>query len=236
MELFGLVALALVAGVVSFSSPCVLPLLPGYVSFVSRDVDPEVRRVDPGAVLFVIGFATVFVAMGLTASALGLLLRQHLDTLTRVGGAVVIVMGLAMTGVLRLAPLARERRPVLRRVAAGRVNAAVLGAAFALGWTPCVGPVLSTILVVAASSGDAVTGAMLLAVYALGLGVPFLVLARLVRHGRLRVRWLRANGRRIEIVGGVVMMLTGVLMVTGTWTRLMAGALAQYARLGWPPI
>lgn len=240
MELLGLLCLAIVAGVVSFSSPCVLPLLPGYVSYVSRledrRTDATPRRPDLGAALFVAGFAAVFVAMGLTASAVGFLLRQHLDAVSRIGGVLVVVLGLAMTGLLRIPFLDREFRPGLRRFGGGPGSSLGLGAAFAFGWTPCVGPVLATILTIAASSGELGAGVLLLSGYALGLGIPFLLLARAVRRGRERLGWLRRNSRPIEIAGGLVLAATGVLMISGAWTSLMAGALAGYARLGWPPI
>lgn len=238
MELLGLVALALVAGVVSFSSPCVLPLLPGYVSYASQAAGHtgDGRRSGRGPALFVAGFSTVFVAMGLTASAVGLLLRQNLDVLTRVAGGVVIVLGLAMTGLVRVPLLGREFRPGLRRAGSSEIGGFGLGAAFALGWTPCVGPVLGTILTIAASTGELATGVLLLVAYALGLGVPFLVLARALARGRDRLAWLRRNARRIEVGGGLVLVMTGGLMISGVWSTLMAGALASYARLGWPPI
>lgn len=239
MEFLGLAALALVAGVVSFSSPCVLPLLPGYISYASRGAGHagDGRRTGYGPALFVVGFTTVFVAMGLTASAVGLLLRQNLDVLTRVAGGVVVVLGLAMTGLVRVPLLGREFRPGLRRTGPrDGIGGFGLGAAFALGWTPCVGPVLATILTVAASTGDLATGVLLLVAYALGLGVPFLLLARALDRGRDRLAWLRRNARRIEVGGGVVLALTGALMISGVWSTLMARALAGYARLGWPPI
>lgn len=236
MDVMALTALAVVAGVVSFSSPCVLPLLPGYVSFVSRTAGTTAGQPIRGPVLFVAGFGSVFVAMGLTASAIGFVLRQHLDVLTRAGGVLVVVLGLSMTGVLRVALLTREFRPGLRRAASERVGAFGLGTAFALGWTPCVGPVLATVLAVAATSGKLATGVLLLVAYAAGLGIPFLILAHALVRGRDRFGWLRRNARRLEVAGGVVLAATGVLMVSGAWSGLMSGALAGYARWGWPPI
>ena len=247
MELFALMSLAAVAGVVSFSSPCVLPLLPGYVSYVSglsaerrraAGVTTVVarRRVLFGATLFVAGFATVFTVLGATASALGLLLRQNLHTINLVGGAIVVAMGLAMTGALRIPLLQREARLDLRRFGAGQGSALPLGAAFAFGWTPCVGPVLASILTTAASTANLHRGALLLLAYSLGLGLPFLALAAGVARGRDRFGWLRRHSRRLEVVGGLALILTGVLMMTGGWTAVMSRMLAFYARLGWPPI
>lgn len=249
VELFALMSLAVVAGAVSFSSPCVLPLLPGYVSYVSglghaagtgggTDTGTVVarRRAALGSVLFVAGFATVFTTLGATASAVGLLLRQHLDVINLVSGAAVVVLGLAMTGLLRIPLLQRRARFDLARIGAGSGSAFPLGAAFAFGWTPCVGPVLASILATAASSANVGRGALLLLAYALGLGAPFLVLAGAVARGRDRFGWLRRHTRRVEIVGGSALVLTGVLMITGGWTVLMSRMLAFYARLGWPPI
>lgn len=247
MELFALMSLAAVAGLVSFTSPCVLPLLPGYVSYVSglsgnsstarkTAVAPR-QRVLLGALLFVVGFATVFTALGATASALGLLLRQNQHTINVVGGALVVVMGLAMTGLIRIPLLLREARfDLSRRFGTGPGTALPLGAAFAFGWTPCVGPVLASILTTAASAANLGRGALLLLAYSLGLGLPFLALAAGVARGQDRFGWLRRHSRRIEVVGGVALVVTGILMITGGWTATMSGMLAWYAQLGWPPI
>lgn len=251
MQLFALSSLAIVAGLLSFSSPCVLPLLPGYVSYVSglsdRPADERPvgavltvatrrRRVRTGALLFIAGFTTVFTALGATASALGLLLRQNLPTINLVGGSVVVILGLTMIGLFRIPLLQRQTRLPLSRIGAGPGSAFPLGAAFAFGWTPCVGPVLATILTTAASSASPGRGAVLLLAYSLGLGVPFFLLASGMARGRDRFGWLRRHTRRIEITGGVALVLTGVLMMTGGWTTIMSRMLAVYARLGWPPL
>lgn len=246
MELFALASLALVAGVVSFTSPCTLPLLPGYVSYVSGLSSPTPagqrlpsgarRRVLLGASLFVAGFSIVFTALGATSSALGLLLAQNLRTINLVGGALIIVMGLAMTGLIKVPMLRRELRFDLGRVGRGPGGALPLGAAFAFGWTPCVGPVLASILTTAASTATVTRGALLLLAYSLGLGLPFLLLAAGLARGRDRTTWLRRHARRIEIIGGLVLVAMGIVMMTGGWTVLMSRMLAFYAQLGWPPI
>lgn len=256
MELLALLSLAVVAGAVSFSSPCVLPLLPGYVSYVCGLSGPHSvgsvgsggsesgsapavwvrRRVRLGAGLFVAGFATVFTVLGATASVLGLVLRQNLQVITLVGGAAVVILGLAMTGLVRIGWLHRQVRFDLSRIGTGPAGAFPLGAVFAFGWTPCVGPVLASVLTTAASTADPWRGVVLLLGYSLGLGLPFLILAGGLSRGRDRFRWLRRHARRVEVGGGIALMVTGVLMMTGGWTVLMSGTLAFYARLGWPPI
>lgn len=251
MDLLPLAFLSLIAGVVSFTSPCALPLLPGYVSYVSSLAPPvgvpgaavggappapARDRVLAGSLLFVLGFTIVFTTLGATASGLALLLAQHRATINVVGGAFIIAMGLATAGVLRLPLLHRQVRMDLSRIGRGPGSALTLGAAFAFGWTPCVGPVLAAILTTAAGSGTVARGALLLLVYSVGLGIPFLLVALGVRRGRLRLDWLRRNSRRIEVFGGVLLVAMGIGIATGSWTRMMSGMLAFYAQFGWPPI
>ena len=246
MEFFALISLALVAGVVSFSSPCTLPLLPGYVSYVSGlSLSPghgeplpvqTRRRVLSGAVLFMVGFSLVFVALGATSSALGWLLIRNRHALNLIGGTVMVAMGLSMTGLIRIPLMQRYLRTDLTRWGRGRAGALPLGAAFAFGWTPCVGPVLASILATAASTASVGRGALLLMAYSIGLGVPFLLLANGIAHGRRRTLWLQHHSRRIEIAGGLALTAMGVALMTGGWTVLMSRILAAYARFGWPPI
>lgn len=246
MEFLALASLALVAGLVSFTSPCTLPLLPGYASYVSglsrgplADEPPESESRRPvviGASLFVLGFSAVFTALGATSSALGLLLVQNLSTINLVGGALIILMGLVMTGLIRIPLLYRQLRLDLTRFGRGPGGALPLGAAFAFGWTPCVGPVLASILATAATTATITRGALLLFTYSLGLGVPFVLLAIGMAKGHVRLGWLRRNARRIEIFGGVLLVAMGIAVMTGGWTVLMSNMLGFYARLGWPPI
>lgn len=235
-------ALAFVAGIVSFTSPCCLPLMPGYVSYVSGVAGDGstamlVRsRTMLSATLFVSGFAATFTLMGAAASGLGSLILYHRLVLGRVAGSFVIAMGLATMGLLRVPFLYKERRFDLARIRPGPVGAVPLGMAFAIGWTPCIGPVLAAILTAAATVQDAWRGAALLFVYSLGLGVPFLLLAFAVaRTGRL-FAWLRQHGRAIEVVGGGILVLMGVLMITGQWVQLFAPLLRLFSRTGWPPV
>jgi cytochrome c-type biogenesis protein len=239
-------ALAFVAGLISFTSPCCLPLMPGYVSYVSG-VASGTSGGDTGTValrgrtmlaagLFVTGFAVTFTLMGAAASELGALILRNRLVLGRIAGVLVIAMGLATTGLLRVPFLYRERRFDLARIRPGPAGALPLGMAFAIGWTPCIGPVLAGILTAAATVGGAWRGAALLFVYSLGLGVPFLLLALGVsRTGRL-FRWLRRHGRAIEVLGGSVLVLMGALMITGAWVRLFAPLLRLFSRSGWPPL
>lgn len=249
MEFFALMSLALVAGVVSFSSPCTLPLLPGFVSYVSGLSAgavggavggvlsaPARRRVLTGSLLFLGGFTAVFTALGATSSALGFLLVRNLPIINLVGGGFIVVMGLATAGVLPLPFLHREARTDLRRWQPGPVGALPLGAAFAFGWTPCVGPVLASILATAASTATVGRGALLLLAYSLGLGLPFLLVARGVVRGRSRLGWLKRHSRRLEVAGGILLIGMGIAIMTGGWTVLMSRLLAFYARFGWPPI
>lgn len=237
IELVTLAALALVAGVVSFTAPCTLPLLPGYVSYVSGLEQGSGRRgAGLGPWLFVAGFAVTFTALGATASAFGFLLASNARLVDAVAGTIVAVMGLVLLGVLRVPWLQRELRLPLHRVARGPGGAIPLGVAFALGWTPCIGPVLAGILTTAATRTSVAEGGFLLFVYAVGLGTPFLWLARQVRKGHDRLGWLRRNARRLEIVGGFVLVAMGVAIATGVWTVLMSRMLSWYAQFGWPPI
>lgn len=237
----GAYALALVAGFLSFSSPCCLPLMPGYVSYVSGVAGGAggvaVRRRALGSgVLFVIGFASIFTLLGVSASALGTVLLQHRASLIRVAGVVVIVLGLVSVGAIRIPILDRERRVDLRRVRPGPGGALPLGMAFALGWTPCIGPVLAGILAVAASAASVARGATLMLAYSLGLGIPFLALAYGIGHGGRVTAWLRRHGRGIEVAGGFLLVSMGVLMITGAWLQLFTPILRLFSGSGWPPV
>lgn len=242
MDWFGPVALAFVAGVISFTSPCCLPLMPGYVAYVSGTAHGATgtvavrRRVLVSSGLFVLGFAAVFTIMGAGASAVGPLIVRNRFWLERIGGALVLFMGLVMLGVVRIPFLLREARLDLRRIRPGPAGAAPLGAAFAIGWTPCVGPVLASILAVAATTGTGWTGAGLLFVYSLGLGLPFLLLAWGHARASTALGWFRRHGRKIELVGGMLLVSMGALMIAGQWTRLFVPLIRWFARNEWPPI
>lgn len=238
----GAVALAFVAGVVSFTSPCCLPLMPGYLSYVSGVAGESSgavalrSRVISSSLLFVLGFATVFTILGAGASTLGGVILVNRPVFMGIAGAFVVVMGLAALGVLRIPVLYREARIDLRRIKAGPIGAVPLGMAFALGWTPCIGPVLAGILTAAAATQTAWTGAGLLFVYSLGLGIPFVLLAIGYERAGRAFGWFRRHGRGIERVGGTLLVLMGVLMITGQWTRLFIPLIRWFSENRWPPI
>jgi cytochrome c-type biogenesis protein len=219
----GLLA-ALGAGVVSFLSPCVLPLVPGYLSFLgglSLGAAPSsrtrVRDVLVPAALFVLGFSAVFVALGVSASLLGGLLTGNRVLISRISGVLIFVFGFFMLGLVRVPWLYGEARfdPARARVL-GRWAAPVVGMAFGFAWTPCVGPILGSILMLAARSGHAGEGALLLAAYSVGLGVPFLLMAALLGRAAGLIKWLNRRALVISRVSGIVLMLMGVAIATAT--------------------
>lgn len=220
---------AFLGGLVSFVSPCVLPLMPGYLSYISGLSFEELERLPPGAhlgrtlrhaAIFASGFTAVFVALGLTATTLGAFLGTHAVALRRVAGALIFIFGLQVSGVLRLGFLYRERRFEVHHHRVGTVRSLLLGMAFAFGWTPCVGPILFSVLSYAAGAGTAATGALLLLSYSLGLAAPFLLAAaatsysfRIIGHSG---RWLRP----VQVAAGIVMMAMGLALITGVFERL----------------
>ena len=235
--------LALAAGVVSITSPCCLPLLPGYLAYVSGTSAGEsvgevaVRtRVVGSALLFVLGFSLVFTLLGAGVSVFGDPLIARRLFLIRIAGVFIIVMGLVTAGVLRFPFLFRELRMDLRKVRPGPGGAIPLGMAFAIGWTPCIGPVLAGILAAAATAGGVWRGSSLLFVYSLGLGIPFLLLALGYARANRAFAWLRRHSRGVELVGGTVLVVMGILMITGQWLRLFTPLIRLFSRSGWPPV
>lgn len=233
---------ALIAGVLSFSSPCCLPLVPGYLSYVSAlpvaDLGTaEARRVTIRAsVLFVAGFTAVFTVLGIGAGAMGAALLANQDTIVRWSGLLIVVLGLSTAGLVRLPLLGRERRLDLARLPKGPGWAFPLGMAFAAGWVPCVGPILATILATAAAGGSIAWGALLLALYSVGLGVPFILLALGYHRANRTFGWLRRHGLLIERSGGVLLVGVGLLFLTGRWDPLFRPLQRWFAEFGWPPI
>lgn len=211
-----------VAGVVSFLSPCVIPLIPGYLSYVSGVSSDQLHtggtvrtaHVLAQSLLFVLGFALVFVALGATASAVGGWLGQYRPILNKVSGVFIIVMGLSLMGVLRIGLLAREQRWQVSGRRGGPLGATLLGGAFAFAWTPCIGPILASILLYAASARTVKTGALLLLIYALGLGVPFILTGLAFSRAMGALRWLRRYARPLEAASGLALTVVGTLLLT----------------------
>ncbi len=216
--------LAFGAGLASFFSPCIVPIVPGYVAFLARSAQGRLGRRMLVVAAFVLGFGVAFVALGLLAGLLGsgLGARVPLRWAERVGGALIIAFGLAMTGLLRLRILDRDAR--YHGPAPGALGPAggalLLGAAFGVGWSPCVGPILASILLVAGLDASPAQGALLLGVYALGLAVPFLALGLTAERGAALLRRFARASRVIEIVGGVLLILLGIAVFTGQAARL----------------
>ncbi len=230
--------LAFAAGVVSFASPCVLPLVPGYLSFVTagRGELKEKRQPILPIVLFILGFASVFTLLGVFA---GTALYRWLKSATgeRVAGVIVLAFGAFMLLYAfraRLPWLYREERPLLSRVKPGGVGAFPLGMAFAIGWTPCIGPVLGAIFTLAGAQGGAGHGAFLLFVYSLGLGIPFLLLGLGVGRLMKGLRFFSRHYQWFAGIGGAVMVVIGVLLIAGAWTRLTAPLFRFANRLNLP--
>ena len=217
---------ALVAGLVSFFSPCVVPLLPGYLSYATGLGAAEVvegkghrGRMLAGALLFVLGFAAVFVTTGAVAGGVGRALLEWRDVITRVLGVAVIVVGMIFAGWL---PIGRRDLRIHRVPAVGVAAAPLLGVVFGLGWTPCIGPTLTVVISLAWNEGSAVRGAILAFVYALGLGLPFVVAALAFTKLTRVVNWLTQRREALLRIGGVSMIVVGGLLVTGLWDLIMA--------------
>ncbi len=235
------IAAALLAGMLSFLSPCVLPLVPPYLAyltgtslerFADREAPPRVRRETlAAAFLFVLGFSTVFVALGASASAVGAVLRAYSGELAVFAGIAIIVMGLHFLGLTPLAWLMREKRFQLAKPV-GLWGAYLMGLAFALGWTPCIGPILAAILAVAASEETVVKGAGMLAVYSLGLGVPFMIAALAVEPFAAFLARFRTHLGLVEKAMGGLLVLTGIAFLTGTVSQASFWLLDTFPMLG----
>ena len=227
---------ALLAGLLSFLSPCVLPLVPPYLTYLAGAtieeltdrVEPSVqRRAIVAALLFVAGFSTVFVLLGASASFAGQLLREYSRILSIAAGLAIVVMGLHFLGLFRISLLYREAR--FQAAAGGKlIGAYVMGLAFAFGWTPCIGPALQVVLTLALNEATALRGAVLALCYALGLGLPFLIAGFAFDRMAGTVEFVRRHHRGLQVTGGVMMIAVGVLLITGGWDVLMA-ELRQWA-------
>ncbi|TFD81222.1 cytochrome c biogenesis protein CcdA [Cryobacterium sp. Sr8] len=218
-QLLVAIPIALLAGLVSFASPCVLPLVPGYLAYVGGMAGPDVargrRRMIAGVGLFVLGFSVVFISYGAAFGAAGYWLVRWQDSITRILGLVVILMGLAFIGVFSF--FQRTAKPRFAP-ATGLAGAPLLGLVFGVGWTPCLGPTLTAISLLSLGSGSPWRGALLGLFYCLGLGIPFLLVALGLNWMAGAISWLKRHIRTINIAGGSMLILIGAFMVTGVWT------------------
>lgn len=228
--------IAFLAGLVSFVSPCVLPLVPAYLSFLTGSTLEELQsdlgaakraRVIAHAIAFIIGFTIVFVALGASASAIGGALKANRHVIAQIGGVIIIILGLQMTGLFRLKFLAMDTRLHVQQANRSLWGSGVVGLAFAAGWSPCIGPILAAILAIASQSGGAAQGAWLLFVYSMGLALPFFAMALafgaiLPLLNRIK-RFLPA----IEVAAGVFMIAVGIVLATDSFLRVQ-GFMAQY--------
>ena len=235
---------AFAAGIVSFLSPCVLPLVPGYLSYVGgQSLNDGAGRTDLAARLavlglgafFVLGFSTVFILLGASATALGQLLLSYRYETNLIGGALVVIFGLLMTGVVRFGWLQRDHRVHAELRGGHPLAAYALGLAFAFGWTPCIGPVLGAILTVGAATSTVADGVALLTLYSLGLGIPFLLCALFAGQVFGRLKRLRRAGWYLQLGAGGLMVAMGIAMITGKMTEMSYWFLETFpalARIG----
>jgi cytochrome c-type biogenesis protein len=227
-QLYIAIPIALLAGLVSFASPCVLPLVPGYLAYIGGFTDGRStadrgdtrgrNRLVLGVALFVAGFAAVFVLSGFVIGQLGFVLVEWRDLITRIAGVIVILLGLVFVGQFTF--LQRTLKPNARATT-GLAGAPLLGIIFAVGWSPCTGPALAAISTLSFNSGSAAQGAFLALIYALGLGIPFVLIALGLGWASSAVSFLKRHIRAINIAGGSLLILIGLLMVTGVWNVWM---------------
>ncbi len=225
-------SLAFLAGLLSFLSPCVLPLVPSYVSYITgisfKDLTGGADRARvrfltiTNSIVFILGFSFVFILLGASSSAIGRLLFEYQDWIRIIGGIVVIVFGLFIAGFLKIDFLMRERKIHLSGKPAGYVGTFILGMAFVAGWTPCIGPILGSILLYAGAKGSAVYGLKLLTVYSLGLAVPFFLSALALNTFLSYSRWLQRHMRVVMVLSGLLLIVFGILLLANRVRELAA--------------
>ena len=210
--------IALLAGMITFLSPCVLPLVPGYLGYVAGSAAPR-SKVIAGSLLFVLGFTAVFVSLGVLAGTAGLLFVSQNSWVQVVLGLLVVVFGLAMIGQFKFLQ-SSIKLPFSPKL--GLAGAPLLGVVFALGWTPCIGPTLSAVLVLASDAGDPARGAILATVYSLGIGIPFVLIAAGFNWATKSVAFVKQHIRTFNLVGGGMLIVIGILLMTGLWSRFVS--------------
>jgi cytochrome c-type biogenesis protein len=236
---------AFLAGLISFVSPCVLPIVPGYLSFISGANLNQLKeggaprglaaQVGITSLAFVLGFSTVFVSLGAAATLVGYVLQQYKRELGIVGGVVIIILGLHTAGVLKIKWLLYERRADVKTKPLGLLGAYVVGLAFAFGWTPCIGPILGAILLVASQQDTVAKGVLLLSCYSLGLGVPFVLSGLAINRFFAASSSLKKHMRAVEVFAGVLLVGVGLLLVTGQLSliaRYMSRFFPALTRIG----
>ena len=231
--------LALVAGAVSVTTPCCLPMIPAYLSYISAAGEESPSRRSKSAVraalLFVAGFGVVFTALGASLGLVGPTFVRLIPQVERVAGVFIIAIGVHLTGLLP--PLGRRRAPSSSSLTSGTAASGfVLGMAFAIGFIPTLGPVLATVFTLASGEATVVWGAVLLALYSVGFGIPYIAMALGLQRATHSLRWLQRNLGRLQAGGGVLLVGVGLLFVTGTWRTFFIPVAARLSRLGWPPL
>lgn len=224
------ILVAFSAGLISFLSPCILPLIPSYMAFITGvsmeelSHEQNLKRIRKivvvNSLLFILGFSIIFIALGASATFIGKFLAQHIRWFEIVGGVVVILLGLHFAGVFRLKFLERERKIQVQEKPIGLLGTIVVGMAFGAGWMPCVGPILGAILTMAATTQNVAKGILLLAVYSLGLGIPFFLSGVIIHKFFEYFKTLRKYFRVIAVAGGILLITVGVLLISGYFSRL----------------
>ncbi len=226
---------ALLFGLLSFISPCVLPIIPGYISFISGFTLDEMKGDDPSArrallinsLVFIFGFTVIFVLMGAAATSIGKLLNENLQLISKIAGGIIVIFGLHMIGIFKIGFLNYEKRFHLQEKKLGVIGSFAVGAAFAFGWTPCIGPVLAGILAIASQQETVYQGILLLFVYSLGLGIPFFLTALSINKFFHVFNAIKKHFHTIEVIGGVMLVIVGILIFTGSLT-IIASYLSRW--------
>ena len=230
------VATAITGGLLSFLSPCVLPLVPGYLAYISGSSNKEMQNQKfqtlLSALFFVFGFSTIFIILGASASAVYGLIGKHTGTLSTIAGLVIIIFGIHYLGLFKILFLYRQFKINVQKSTSNYFGAYVIGLCFGFGWTPCIGPILGTILILAANQNTAFQGVFLLAAYSVGLGIPFLVFATLTQSITNKITRIGRHFRKVELISGTLLIITGLLMVTNSLQSLGFQLLYLFPNLG----